>query len=375
MKAFMQSALKVDASRQIVHIDMDAFYASVEMRDHPQWRRQPLVIAHDPRLNGGHGVVATANYVARQAGVHSAMSAQEALKLAPNAVFKTPDFAHYRQVSDQIHAIFHRYTDKIESVALDEAYLDVTDNKLGISSAVQLAHELQAQIYDEVQLTCSTGISYNKFLAKLASDYCKPVGVTIVMPDDVHDFLMRLPIEKFRGVGKKTVPKMHELNIMNGQDLYDQSENGLMQAFGKLGYQLYRRVRGIDDRPVAYQRDRKSIGKERTYNHVLIADSEIDQQLRYLARLVAQTLTKHQKHGQTVVLKVRYQDFTTLTKRLTQVEYFENDPEVLYQAALTLQEQLNRGEQPIRLLGITVTNLAALEFENLTLPLWHNDKS
>jgi DNA polymerase-4 len=251
----------------------------------------------------------------------------------------------------------------------------VTDNKLGISSAVQLAHELQAQIYDEVQLTCSTGISYNKFLAKLASDYCKPVGVTIVMPDDVHDFLMRLPIEKFRGVGKKTVPKMHELNIMNGQDLYDQSENGLMQAFGKLGYQLYRRVRGIDDRPVAYQRDRKSIGKERTYNHVLIADSEIDQQLRYLARLVAQTLTKHQKHGQTVVLKVRYQDFTTLTKRLTQVEYFENDPEVLYQAALTLQEQLNRGEQPIRLLGITVTNLAALEFENLTLPLWRNDKS
>lgn len=374
MRAFLQPSLKVDDSRQIIHIDMDAFYASVEMRDHPQWRHQPLIIAHDPRQTGGHGVVTTANYVARQSGVHSAMSAQKALELAPKAIFKTPDFDHYRAVSAQIHEIFHHYTDKIESVAFDEAYLDVTDNKLQISNAVQLAHQLQAEIYEAVQLTCSTGISYNKFLAKLASDYCKPAGVTIVHAADVHAFLMRLPIEKFRGVGKKTVPRMHELNILTGQDLFDQSETDLMQAFGKLGYQLYRRVRGIDDRPVAYQRDRKSIGKERTYNPDLVSRAQVDAQLRYLAGLLAETLRKHQKHGQTVVLKVRYRDFTTQTKRLTQVEFFENDPEVLYQAALTLQEQLAEDSQPVRLLGITVTNLAALEFENVTLPLWPNDR-
>ncbi|KRM13459.1 DNA polymerase IV [Paucilactobacillus suebicus DSM 5007 = KCTC 3549] len=371
MVDYLTEQLKVDASRNIIHIDMDAFYASIEMRDHPELRDQALVIAHDPRKNGGHGVVTTANYVARAFGVHSAMSAQEALKLAPKAVFKTPDFPHYREISNQIHQIFHEYTDKIEYVALDEAYLDVTENKPKIKNTVQLAHQMQAEIYDKVHLTCSTGISYNKFLAKLASDYCKPVGVTIINPSDVHEFLMRLTIEKFRGVGKKTVPRMHDIGIMNGQDLFDRSEAELMQSFGKLGYTLYRRVRGIDDRPVEYQRDRKSIGKERTYNKALTSDEEITNQLRYLAGLVVETLKRNQKHGKTVVLKVRYQDFTTITKRLTQVDYFENNAETLFGAANSLRDELNHEQSSVRLLGITVTNLDPLLFENITLPLWN----
>ncbi|BAP86043.1 DNA polymerase IV [Paucilactobacillus hokkaidonensis JCM 18461] len=370
MAEFMQQPLQVDASRKIIHIDMDAFYASIEMRDHPQWRDKPLVIAKDPRKTGGHGVVATANYVARSAGIHSAMAAQKALELSPKAVFKTPDFTLYREVSAQIHAIFHEYTDKIEPIAFDEAYLDVTENKLKITSAVQLAHQLQSEIFEKTHLTCSTGISYNKFLAKLASDYRKPAGVTIVRPADVHDFLMKLPIEKFRGVGKKTVPKMHDLGIQTGQELFDLSENKLMQYFGKLGYILFRRVRGIDDRPVEYQRTRKSIGKERTYNQLLVSDTEVTTQLKMLSQLVADSLKKQQKHGKTVVVKIRYQDFTTITKRATQVDFVENSAEAIYFIANQIVEELPATTKPIRLLGITMTNLDPLMFENITLPLF-----
>lgn len=366
----MEQSLQVDDSRKIIHIDMDAFYASIEMRDHPQWKNQALVVAKDPRKTGGHGVVTTANYIARKAGIHSAMAAHKALELAPQAIFKTPDFTLYRQVSAQIHAIFHEYTDKIEPIAFDEAYLDVTENKLQIDSAVQLAHQLQAEIFEKTQLTCSTGISYNKFLAKLASDYRKPAGVTIIRQADVHDFLIRLPIEKFRGVGKKTVPKMHDLGIQSGQELFALNEGILMQHFGKLGYILFRRVRGVDDRPVEYQRDRKSIGKERTYTQLLVSDTEINTQLKKIAQMVANTLKQQQKHGKTLVLKVRYQDFTTVTKRITQPEFIENSGEAIYFLANQVMEELQTSSQKIRLLGITMTNLAPLMFENITLPLF-----
>ena len=214
--------------RKIVHVDMDAFYASVEMRDHPELRTKPLVISRNPQHTGGRGVVATANYIARSYGIHSAMSAQEALKRCPQAYFKKPDFPKYKRVSHQIHTIFHEYTDKIEPVAFDEAYLDVTENKPGIESAVALAHRIQQEIYDQLHLTCSTGVSYNKFLAKLASDYHKPVGMTIISPEDALDFLFPLPIEKFRGIGKKTAPKMRELGINTGEDLYHWKEIDLI---------------------------------------------------------------------------------------------------------------------------------------------------
>jgi len=356
--------------RKIIHVDMDAFYASIEERDHPQFKGHPLVIAKDPRKTGGRGVVATANYPARKRGIHSAMSASEALKLCPEAVFQTPNFPLYREVSDQIHRIFHEYTDKIEPIAFDEAYLDVTENKHHLHSAVQVAHELQAEIYDQTHLTCSTGISYSKFLAKEASDYRKPVGVSVILPEDAHDFLMALPIERFRGVGKKTVPKMHDLGIMAGADLYQRSQLELIHDFGKFGYVLYQRVRGIDDRPVAYQRERKSIGKERTYGPPLTTAGEVENQLHRLAEMVATAVGQKQRHGKTLVLKLRTSDFTTVTKRVTQEDFLTNEASIYYDLALELYQGVAQPGEEIRLLGITITGLASQTFENVRLPLW-----
>jgi len=354
---------------------MDAFYASIEEREHPAYKTQPLVIAHDPRQTGGRGVVTTANYVARQFGVHSAMPAQKALELCPKAVFKTPNFPLYREVSAQIHQIFHEYTNMIEPIAFDEAYLDVTDNKKQLHSAVQLAHELQREIWRETHLTCSTGISYNKFIAKLASDYRKPAGVTIVLPQDAEAFLLREPIEKFRGVGKKTVPKMHDLGIATGQELYQQTELDLIKHFGKLGYILYRRVRGSDDRPVEYLRERKSIGKERTFGPFLQSTTEVSTHLKSLAKMVADSMQGHQRHGKTLVLKLRYGDFVTITKRRTFTEFLPNDATQFDQYAEEIFEDVvdEHFDSGIRLLGITLTGLAPLAFENITLPLYPNE--
>lgn len=374
-QSIIEAPIRIDSHRKIIHVDMDAFYASIEEREHPAYKTQPLVIAHDPRQTGGRGVVTTANYVARQYGVHSAMPAAKALELCPKAVFKTPNFPLYREVSAQIHRIFHEYTDMIEPIAFDEAYLDVTDNKKQIHSAVQLAHELQQEIWHQTHLTCSTGISYNKFIAKLASDYRKPAGVTIVLPQDAEPFLLREPIEKFRGVGKKTVPKMHDLGIKTGHDLYQQSELDLIKNFGKLGYILYRRVRGSDDRPVEYQRERKSIGKERTFGPFLQSRTDVNEHLQALAKMVATTMVDHQRHGKTIVLKLRYGDFVTITKRRTFGEFLPNDPIVLDRYAREIFEDVvdDHFDTGIRLLGITMTGLAPLAFENLTLPLYPND--
>lgn len=374
-QSIIEAPIRIDASRKIVHVDMDAFYASIEEREHPAYKTQPLVIAHDPRQTGGRGVVTTANYVARQYGVHSAMPAAKALELCPKAVFKTPNFPLYREVSAQIHRIFHEYTDMIEPIAFDEAYLDVTHNKKHIHSAVQLAHELQQEIWKQTNLTCSTGISYNKFIAKLASDYRKPAGVTIVLPQDAEPFLLREPIEKFRGVGKKTVPKMHDLGIKTGQDLFNQSELDLIKNFGKLGYILYRRVRGSDDRPVEYQRERKSIGKERTFGPFLTTQVEVNEHLQELAKMVSETMVSHQRHGKTLVLKLRYGDFVTITKRRTFGEFLPNDPVVFDRYAEEIFDDVvdDHFDTGIRLLGITLTGLAPLAFENLTLPLYPNE--
>ncbi|GAB6092416.1 DNA polymerase IV [Furfurilactobacillus curtus] len=370
MAAFIQIPVRVDASRKIIHVDMDAFYASIEERDEPQLKTQPLIIARDPRQTGGHGVVTTANYRARALGVHSAMAANEAQKLAPQAVFKRPDFPKYRAISAQIHEIFHEYTDHIEPIAFDEAYLDVTRNKQNFKSAVALAHKLQTEIWDKVHLTCSTGVSYNKFLAKLASDYAKPVGVTVVLPGDAERFLAPLPIEKFRGVGKKTVPKMHDLDILTGADLLTWSETDLIQHFGKLGYGLYRHVRGSDDRPVEWQRTRKSIGREETFDQPLTNETDVSDQLQHLANDLTAHLNAQQRHGKTIVLKVRDADFNTVTKRQTQAEYYENMATQLYEVAKDLFDATADLTKGVRLLGITMTNLDPLTFENLSLPLF-----
>lgn len=356
--------------RQIIHVDMDAFYAQVEMRDNPKLAHVPLILAKDPAKTGGHGVVATANYLARQLGVHSAMSAMEAKKLAPNAIFLPPNFEKYKAVSAQVHALFHKYTDKVEPIVFDEAYLDVTENKLAIKNSVVLAHQMQQEIWNQLRLTCSTGISYNKFIAKLASEYNKPVGVTVVHAENAVAFLTAQPIGAFRGIGKKTLPQMQALGILTGADLYDKSEQFLLQHFGKLGYDLFRRVRGIDDRPVQWQQERKSIGKESTYLSPLLTNAQVKQALTELATQLVSTLNRYQRHGRTLVVKVRDAEFETITKRLTQSDFYHNDITEIVSVAEQIMGATTLEGQPIRLLGLTMTSLAPLTFENINLPLF-----
>ncbi|MBL1227557.1 DNA polymerase IV [Enterococcus sp. BWR-S5] len=364
--------LKKDTSRKIIHIDMDAFFASVEERDHPELVGHPLVIARHPSDTGGRGVVTTANYEARKYGIHSAMSAQKAFELCPQAIFKAGDHQKYTEISQQIREIFRRYTDTIEPVSIDEAYLDVTENKIGSKSAIKIAKLIQRDIWLELQLTCSAGVSYNKFLAKLASDYQKPKGMTVILPDEAEGFLKSLPIEKFHGIGKKTVPKMNELGIYTGEDLYNMDEMTLIRHFGKMGYSLFRKVRGIHDSPVSTTRDRKSVGKEHTYGTPLTTENEVTTQLRTLADKVEQSLRRVQRHGKTIVLKVRYTDYTTITKRKTLPHYIVEKEELFYQANL-IWEEVGGLENGIRLLGITLTTLDPLAYENITLPLWEKE--
>lgn len=365
----LQFPLHNDTSRKIIHIDMDAFFASVEERDHPEFRGHPLVIARHPSDTGGRGVVTTANYEARKYGIHSAMSAQKAYELCPQAIFKPGDHQKYNEISKKIREIFYQYTDIVEPVSIDEAYLDVTHNKINGKSAIKIARLIQTDIWESVKLTCSAGVSYNKFLAKLASDFQKPRGLTVVAPQDALTFLMALPIEKFHGVGKKTVPKMHELGIFTGKDLFNCTEMMLIQHFGKMGYSLYRKVRGIHDAPVNVTRERKSVGKEHTYGQPLQTEEAVLSQLRQLAEKVEEALKKVQKHGKTVVLKVRYTDYTTITKRITLPEYIYKKEALFYQASLIWEEILGV-EKGIRLLGITLTNLDPMTYENIVLPLW-----
>ncbi|WP_051912507.1 DNA polymerase IV [Carnobacterium funditum] len=360
-----------DTSRKIIHIDMDAFFASVEERDHPELKGQPIIIAKHPNLTKGKGVVATANYVARTYGVHSAMSAQKAYELCPKGVFISGNYERYREISAKIREIFLNYTDIIEPLSLDEAYLDVTENKKEMKSATFIAQSIQKDVWDSVRLTCSAGVSYNKFIAKLASDFKKPAGVTVVTPDEALTFLRNLPIEKFYGVGKKTVERMHDSGIFNGEDLYQKNEMDLIRSFGKMGYSLYRKVRGIDDSPVRISRERKSVGRENTYNKNLVTENEIIAELRFLSNKVQHSLRKEQKHGKTIVLKVRYSDFETVTKRHTLPHYIKDAEEIFFHAQ-NIWDEIGQLKKGIRLLGITVTTLDPLTFENIVLPLWEN---
>ena len=361
--------LHKDTSRKIIHIDMDAFYASVEERDNPELKGYPLVIAKHPRETGGRGVVTTANYEARKFGIHSAMSSQKAYELCPKANFVQGNRSHYAEISKEIHHIFREYTDMIEPLSLDEAYLDVTTNKKNIKSAIKIAQMIQLEIWHKLHLTCSAGVSYNKFLAKLASDYEKPRGLTVVLPEKAEEFLMDIPIEDFHGVGKKTVPRMHELGIYTGRDLYNQSEMDLIREFGKMGYSLYRKVRGIHNSPVEPNRDRKSVGRENTFSKLIVVEENIVIELRELAKDVEKSLKKAQLHGQTVVLKVRDKEYETFTKRITLTDYID-DYETIYFYAKQIWDEFDLLERGIRLLGITVTNLESKQYELIKLPLW-----
>ena len=254
----------------------------------------------------------------------------------------------------QIRAIFKRYTDLIEPMSIDEAYLDVTENKLGIKSAVKIARLIQQDIWQELHLTASAGVSYNKFLAKMASDYQKPHGLTVILPDQAQEFLKQMDIAKFHGVGKKTVERLHEMGIYNGADLLKVSEITLIDRFGRLGFDLYRKARGIHNSLVKSDRIRKSIGKEKTYGKILQVEEDIKKELTLLSEKVALNLSKQDKAGKIIILKIRYTDFSTLTRRKSLPQATQNASQIA-QTALQLYEELAEKEKGIRLLGITVT--------------------
>ncbi|EFR44915.1 DNA polymerase IV [Streptococcus pseudoporcinus] len=345
-----------DTSRKIIHIDMDAFFAAVEMRDNPDLKGKPVVIAKDPRETGGRGVVSTCNYEARAFGIHSAMSSKEAYERCPQAIFISGNYGKYREVGLEIRRIFKRYTDLVEPMSIDEAYLDVTENKLGLTSAVKIAKLIQYDIWKELHLTCSAGVSYNKFLAKLASDFEKPHGLTLILPDQAQPFLEKLPIEKFHGVGIKSVEKLHEMGIYNGKDLLGLSEMTLIDHFGRFGFDLYRKARGISSSPVKPDRIRKSIGSERTYSKLLYTEADVKAEIAKHAQRVVSTLDKSHKRGKIVILKVRYADFTTLTKRVS-LNQATRDLDIISQTANAIYDSIEESELGIRLLGVTLTQL------------------
>ena len=343
-----------DLSRKIIHIDMDAFFAAVEIRDNPKLTGKPVVIGSDPRKTGGRGVVSTCSYEARVFGIHSAMSSKEAYERCPQAVFISGNYEKYTAVGQQIRAIFKRYTDKIEPMSIDEAYLDVTEKKLGIKSAVKIARLIQQDIWQELHLTASAGVSYNKFLAKMASDYQKPRGLTVILPEEAENFLKQMDIAKFHGVGKKTVEKLHQMGVFTGADLIEISEIALIDRFGRLGFDLYRKARGIDNSPVKSDRIRKSIGKEKTYSKILSLEEDIKKELTLLSEKVALSLQKYEKSGKIVILKIRYADFSTLTKRKT-LDQQTQDSDQIAQCIIQLYETLSDKDKGVRLLGVTVT--------------------
>lgn len=357
-----------NTSRKILHIDMDAFYASVEMRDNPTLKNRPVVIARHPNLTGGRGIVSTCNYLARQYGIHSAMSAAQAFKLCPKAVFIAGDMNYYMKVSSEIRQIFLKYTDKIEPLSLDEAYLDVTENHLNEKSALKLAHMIQKEIFETLDLTCSIGVSYNKFIAKIASDYHKPNGITLVMPEDAEHFLKQLPIEKFYGVGIKSVPHFHKIGIYKGEDLLRYELDELIEQFGKMGYSLYFKVRGIHDAEVNQQRDRKSIGRERTFSQFLSDEASVIDNINKLSERVMQKVQTKGLKANLVTIKIRYNDFETITRQ-TQVEDYFDDAQSCSQIAKRLWHTHGNLDKSIRLLGVSVSNLLDPETSAIQLTI------
>ncbi len=337
--------------RKIIHVDMDAFYASVEQMDNPDLKGKPLAVGGSEK----RGVVSAASYEARKFGVRSAMSGMQAKRNCPELIFVRPRFDRYHEISKKIRKIFYDYTDLVEPLSLDEAYLDVTENKKGNPSATLIAKEIRERIYKEVGLTASAGISVNKFIAKVASDYNKPNGQKTVNPEEVLSFLEQLDIRKFYGVGKVTAEKMYQLGIFTGKDLKSKTIEYLDEHFGKSGRYYYYVVRGVHNSEVKPNRIRKSLAAERTFNENLSSEIFMLEKLENIAKEVTKRLEKSKVAGKTVTLKIKYSDFTLQTRSKT-LPYFISDKDVILETAkeLLFQEKLSNS---VRLLGISISNL------------------
>ena len=341
--------------RKIIHIDMDAFFASVEQRDQPELQGRPVIVGGKP---DSRGVVAACSYEARQFGIHSAMPSSRAKRLCPNAIFVPPRFNAYRDVSQQLHDIFSEFTHLIEPLSLDEAYLDVSACQSQKGSATLIAKEIIGKINQELNLSASAGVSYNKFLAKIASDMDKPGGLYVIKPEQAQTFILGLPVRKFFGVGKVTEKKMRQLGIHTGADLHKWAEPALLKKFGKSGSYYFRIARGIDDRPVRNQRQRKSIGKEITFGSDIVELEEINGHLQELSLRVMNLLQQKNQTARTLTLKVKYSDFTQITRSISFTDAITHATDIT-QALSELLTKTELGHRPCRLLGLSVSNLDA----------------
>lgn len=341
---------------------MDAFYASVEQHDHPELRGKPVCVG-----GGKYGVVAAASYEARKFGIRSAMPGKTALEKCPQLIVVKPRFQRYKEISLQIRNIFYQYTDLVEPLSLDEAYLDVTENKMNTESANQIAREIRQKIFEQTGLTASAGISVNKFLAKVASDYNKPNGQKTIHPTQILDFMEELPIEKFYGIGKVTANRMHELHIYKGADLKKKSLEELTQYFGKSGSYYYHVVRGIHQSEVKPHRIQKSVAVEETYFENLVDDDAVAQQLLAISEDLENRLSQKNIKGKSLTLKIKYKDFSLFTRSRTQEIYYENAQE-FYRTAQQLWE-LRPYDKPVRLLGLSLSNLNTGETKQVSVQL------
>ena len=349
--------------RKIIHIDMDAFYASVEQLDNPSLKGKPIAVGG----NENRGVVSAASYEARKFGVRSALSGVLAKKYCPELIFVRPRFDRYKEISKQIQSIFHEYTDLVEPLSLDEAYLDVTHNKKGNPSATLLANEIRARILSEVGLTASAGISVNKFIAKVASDYNKPNGQKTVSGDEIVPFLENLPIQKFYGVGKVTTEKMFQLGIFTGLDLKNKTLEFLEQHFGKSGSYYYQVVRGIHNSPVQAKRTTKSVAAEHTFDVNLSSEIFMLEQLESISRQIEKRLQKHSISGKTITLKIKYSDFSKQTRSKT-MPYYISDKNLIFEIVKELLYQ-ERLKDSVRLLGIALSNLNTEQKKTVVIQL------
>ncbi len=347
--------------RKIIHIDMDAFYASVEQRDFPEYKGKPLIVGGLPEGRGG--VVAAASYEARQYGIRSAMTSKKAQQLCAHAIFVRPRFEAYKDVSRKIREIFSRYTDLIEPVSLDEAYLDVTVDKLGIGSAITIAEQIKKNIKDELNLTASAGISINKFVAKIASDMNKPDGLTFIGPSKLQNFMEDLRVEKFFGVGKVTAEKMKRQGLHTGKDLKALTEFRLMQLFGKSGKFFYNIVRGLDDREVRANREIKSISAEDTFSFDLDKGQELNEWLEQIAKSAFKRSLHYQIYGRTLTLKIKFEDFKQITRSVS-TPILIDDVNQAIDISKMLLANVDFGNKKVRLLGVGFSNFGEAKLRN-----------
>ena len=351
-----QGEEQAEGLRKIIHVDMDAFFASVEQRDNPDLRGKPVAVGG----SSGRGVVAAASYEARRFGVRSAMPSVTAKRKCPDLIFCKSRFDVYREVSMQIREIFRHHTDLVEPLSLDEAYLDVTEDKLGIGSATRIAELIRQEIRAKTQLTASAGVSYNKFLAKLASDQNKPDGLCVIRPGQGAAFVQSLPVRRFHGIGPKAEEKCKRLGLEKGADIAAKDSEWLTAHFGSFGEYLYRAARGIDQRPVRASRQRKSVGGERTFHEDQHSPGELRETLERIVDIVWERIERNEARGRTVTLKLKYNDFT-LNTRAKSVPYLVADKHAFARLARELLEEQLPLPRPIRLMGLTLSSLEGVQ--------------